>query len=79
MNDRGIRRKELKCPTCKIVHPIEPDVERKVVFMTSSKLHNVFLDPAVRLPFHLDVESICGARLTDMMFPTAPQTTLHQD
>ena len=49
--------KELKCPTCKIVHPIEPDVERKVVFMTSSTLHNVFLDPAVRLPFHLDVES----------------------
>ena len=46
MNDRSIRRKELKCPTCKIVHPIEPDVERKVVFMTSSKLHNVFLDPA---------------------------------
>lgn len=59
--------KELKCPTCKIVHPIEPDVERKVVFMTSSTLHNVFLDPAVRLPFHLDIESICGARLTDMI------------
>ena len=53
--------------TCKVPHPALPENgDRTVVLNTTSTLHNVFLNPSVRLPFHIDVESICGGKIVDL-------------
>lgn len=58
---------EVNCPTCKVSHPALPENgDRTVVLYTTSTLHNVFLNPSVRLPFHIDVESICGGKIVDL-------------
>ena len=56
----------VNCPTCKVHHPIQQERDRTVVLYTSSTLHNTYLQPEVRWPFHIDVESICGAKLYDL-------------
>ena len=56
----------IDCPTCKYNHPIQLGEERTIVLFTSSTLHNTYLHPEVRWPFHIDVESICGAKLHDL-------------
>lgn len=58
---------EMKCDTCKIKHPITTDSSPLIILITSSTLHNVQRNPEVRIPFHLDVESICGASTEDLL------------
>ena len=57
---------DVNCPTCKHTHPIQPQEGYRIVLVTSSTLHNVFLDPQMRSPIHYDVESIPGARLQEL-------------
>ena len=58
---------EINCPTCKISHPALPENrDRIIVLYTTSTLHNVFLNRSVRLPFHIDIESICGGKIIDL-------------
>ena len=56
----------VNCPTCKVVHRVKRECVRELVLVTSSTLHNVHLNPAVRLPFHIDVESICGGKIEEL-------------
>ena len=56
----------VNCPTCKVVHRVKRDCVRELVLVTSSTLHNVHLNPAVRLPFHIDIESICGGKISEL-------------
>lgn len=55
----------VNCPTCKVQHNYEIG-SRTTVLFTTSTLHNVFLDPGFRLPFHLEIESICGGRTVEL-------------
>ena len=55
----------VNCPTCKVQHNWEVG-SRTTVLFTTSTLHNVFLDPGFRLPFHIDIESICGGRTSEL-------------
>ena len=52
-----------QCATCKLYHPVTLNLNRNIVIFTSSTLHDVFLNRDVRVPFHLEFESICGGRL----------------
>lgn len=56
----------VECPTCKVVHPIKEERQFKVILVTSSTLHNVYLHPKMRSPVHFDTESIPGARLHEL-------------
>ena len=56
---------DINCPSCKIRHPKLLDQPR-VALYTTSTLHNFFLDPAVRTPFHIDIESICSGKYVDL-------------
>lgn len=66
LQDKLLRRNidVMDCPVCKHRHPINRG--RVPVLFTSSTLHNVFVDPSVRVPFHLDIESQPGARTVDL-------------
>ena len=59
-------KKDVDCPSYMVNHPIESDEERVIILLTSSTLHNVILNDEVRVPFHIDIESISGARLMDL-------------
>ena len=56
----------MNCPTCKIVHDPKSDEARLVVIYSASTLHNVALDPAVRTQFHVNLETLCGAKMGDL-------------
>ena len=58
----------LRCPTCKVFHNADEKSERKTILVTSSILHDIFLQPIVRLPFHIDIESICGANIKTLHY-----------
>lgn len=54
----------VKCAYCKIWH--SPCRENRIsVIFSDSTLHDVFLEPHVRSPIHIDTETICGGRLRD--------------
>ena len=55
----------VNCPICKVQHNWEVG-SRTTVLFTTTTLHNVFLDPGFRLPFHIDIESICGGRTSEL-------------
>ena len=62
LDDEG----NFQCATCKLYHPVSLNLSRNIVIFTSSTLHDVFLNRDVRVPFHMEFESICGGRLTDL-------------
>ena len=56
----------INCPSCKVMHPATLPGDRVIILFTSSTLHNVTANDEVRLPFHMDIESICGAKISDL-------------
>ena len=56
----------INCPSCKTVHPATLSEDRTIILLTSSTLHNVILNDEVRLPFHMDIESVCGVKIPDL-------------
>ena len=54
------------CPSCKCTHNLGKREDRAVVLMTSSTLHNVFMNPDVRMRFHMDIKSICVGTTLDL-------------
>ena len=56
---------QINCPSCKVKHPKQID-QPEVALFTTSTLHNFFLDPAVRMSFHMDIESICSGKYVDL-------------
>ena len=55
----------IKCPTCKIQHDGQAG-ERTIALFTTSTLHNVYLEPELRMSFHMDIESICGGKTVQL-------------
>lgn len=56
---------ELKCPTCKTLHNPTLD-NRLIIIYAASTIHNVVLNNSVRFSFHVNIETICGAKLVDL-------------
>ena len=54
------------CPSCKWTHNLNKREDSSVVLMTSSTLHNVFMNPDVRMRFHIDIKSWCGSTTLDL-------------
>ena len=54
---------DMECVSCKISHNREIKGDRYKVLVTSSILHNIWLESSVRNPFHIDNISICGATM----------------
>ena len=54
---------DMDCVTCKVRHGREIQGERYKVFVGSSTLHDVWLEDAVRNPFHIDNITICGGTM----------------
>ena len=56
----------LSCPTCKTFHSPTTEYDRLIIIYSASTLHNVILEDCVRMPYHVNIESICGAKLADL-------------
>ena len=57
----------VECRTCKHIHQIEREEEKRViVILSTSTLHNTFLNDAVKSPVHVNLETICGGTI-DML------------
>ena len=54
------------CPLCNWTHNLNKREDSSVVLMTSSTLHNFFMNPDVRMRFHMDIKSICGGTTLDL-------------
>lgn len=61
-HDRLLRSNHNNFPICKHRHPIEHKRDKDMVLFTSSTLHNVHMDPAIRAPFNMDIASVSGAK-----------------
>ena len=53
----------MDCVSCKVRHSRDIKGDRYKVLVTSSTLHDVWLEPSVRNLFHVDLISICGGTL----------------
>ena len=67
----------IDCVTCKVQHDREIKGNRYKILVTSSTLHDAWLEPSVRNLFHVDLISICGGTMrqgnTDLMAAYATQ------
>ena len=53
----------IDCVSCKVRHDRDINGDRYKVLVTSSTLHNAWLEPSVRNLFHVDLISICGGTM----------------
>ena len=58
---------QVECPTCKNIHPIEETQNKISIILSTSTLHNTFLHTKVKTPIHIDVETIPGGNIEDLM------------
>ena len=68
MYNQLLRRKEdmVNCPTCKVRHNIHLGEKRRIIVLSTSTLHNTFLNPVCKSSFHFDLETVCGGRLQQL-------------
>ena len=64
--ERAMGKELLACKVCKKTHGFDAEDKGRIILFSSSTLHNTIFDPSVRAPCHIDIETICGGRLTDM-------------
>ena len=53
----------MECVTCKVCHNTDIKGDRYKILVTSSTLHDAWLEPTVRNLFHVDLISICGGTM----------------
>ena len=53
----------MDCITCKVRHGRDIKGDRYKVIVTSSTLHDAWLEPSIRNLFHIDLISICGGTM----------------
>ena len=53
----------MECVSCKVWHNTEIKGDRYKILVTSSTLHDAWLQPTVRNLFHVDLISICGGTM----------------